>query len=321
LKIRRHIVAIAPLAAFFAIAAGYRYFGEGLDYLSYLTVYNDIRLEDTLDIVRFEPGFVLAAWVAKFWLGLDYAAFAAVLITVSLLIKFQLFSQYRHPILTVLFYLCCWYPLHEYTQIRVAVALSLGLLAANFLFQGRLVAFAIVMSLATTFHASALILALALPAAYVAARLRLPLVIGAITALAVGGAGLSATVFAVAAQFNTLVDNYVTNLDGNTVNILSGANLLTAACLVSILFSRSLKTRQDVTFFILVLLGLASAVALQSAPVFSHRIKEMFLVFLVPLAFDTRLTKRALPQYATATALAAWSLYSAFSQGIIGSGT
>lgn len=312
--------ALVPLAICLGIAAGYRYFGEGRDYLNYLSVYENIRLSDSLDATRFEPGFMLATWIAKFHLELRYPAFMAILATIALWMKFNLFSQHRRPILTVLFYLCCWYPLHEYTQIRLAVGLSFGMLAATFMFQGRLIAFAIAMAIAVSFHASSLILAVLLPTAYLLSGFRLPLVITGIIAFAIGGAGLSASIFSLAAHFNTLVDTYITNLDGNTVNILSGANLLTATCLVGILFSGSLQSRKDVTFFILILFGLAATVALQTAPVFSHRIKEMLLVFLVPLAFNAPLTKKALPQYTTAGALAAWSLYSAISQGIIGGG-
>jgi hypothetical protein len=308
--------AFVTLAISLGITSGFQLFGESRDYLNYLVGYKNLRLTDTLDNVRFEPGYMLAAWTAKFLLGLGFEAFSAILVSGGLLIKFQLFRNFQRPILTTIFYLCCWYPVHEYTQIRTALAISLSLLAANFIFQGRLVAFAIAMSLAVTFHSTALLIAMAITTVYLK-RFRLPLVIVAIALVALVGESLSSFVYSASLELNPLVEVYVTFQDQDTVRILSGSNLLAVAFLASVLLSRSLKTRKDECFFILASFGLVAAVALQTFPIFSYRIKEIFLVFLVPLAFNAPLTKRTLPQYTTAAALAAWSLYSAISQGII----
>lgn len=314
------MLGLVPLAIFLGIAAGYQNFGEGRDYFAYRTIYQDIRLTDTLDVVRFEPGFVLSVWVSTFILGLQFSVFFSLLATGSLLVKFGLFSRHQRPILTVLFYLCCWYPVHEYTQIRAAVALAFSLLAAEFFFRRKYIVFSLLMALGFAFHYSAIILAVALPGAYMLSGFRLPLVIGAVVSLAVAMAAMNVAVFSLAGQFNGLIDTYVANLDGYQVNLLSGANILTACLLAAIIYSGSLKTHQDTTFFILVLIALATAIAFQAVPVISHRSKEILLVFLVPLAFKGALTKRVLPQYVLASALAGWSLYSAISQGIFGGG-
>lgn len=309
-----------PFAAYLGIAAGFRNFGLGRDYIGYLETYNDIRASDALDVVRFEPGFVFSIWVAKFALGVKFQTFLSVLAGAALLVKFKVFSQHRRPILTNLFYLCCWYPLHEYTQIRAAVSLAFCLLASKFFFRRQFVAFALMMALAVSFHASALLVAAALPGSYFLSRFHLPVVIATLMAITVGLGAINTSVFSLASNFNPLVDNYVATRDDSQVNILSGINVLTVGLLGSILLSGSLKSRRDTTFFILAIVALASVVVFLATPVFSHRIKEMLMVFLVPLAFNTSLTKRALPQYAAATGLAIWSLYSAVSQGIIGSG-
>lgn len=109
------LLVLVPLAIVLGISAGYQNFGEGRDYYAYIMVYDYIRLNDTLDVVRFEPGYVLAAWSSKFILGLQFPVFFSLLAMGALLVKFVLFSRNQRPIVAALFYLCCWYPLHEYT--------------------------------------------------------------------------------------------------------------------------------------------------------------------------------------------------------------
>ncbi|MBD3680016.1 MAG: EpsG family protein [Rhodobacteraceae bacterium] len=312
------LLLLVPLAIFLGIAAGYREFGEGRDYFAYIMVYEDIRLTDTLDVVRFEPGYMLSVWGSKFILGLQFEVFFSLLSMGALLVKFVLFSRHQRPIFTSVFYLCSWYPLHEYTQIRTAVALAFGLLAADFFFRRKYIVFSLLIALAFSFHSSAIILAAAVPGAYMLSRFPLPLVIAVIAGMTIGVGGMAVAILSLAGQFNVLISAYVDNLEGYKVNIWSGANLLTLGLLAAINLSGSLKTRQENTFFILAVSALAAAIAFQTVPVLSHRIREMLLVFLIPLAFNGALTKRATLQYALATTLAGWNLYSALSQGIIG---
>lgn len=309
---------IVPLVMLLALAAGFRGLGPGRDYLGYLDAYEEIRLSDSLDVLRFEPGYVLASWVSKFGLGLDFPIFASALAASALFIKLWLFSQYSRPILTILFYLCCWYPLHEYTQLRTAVALALCLFAAEVFFRGRYLQYALLMATAMSFHSSSLIVALAIPGAYLLSRWNQLMSVSAIIFLAFGIYVLDLPLISLAAQINSLSEAYSENLDGSRVNLLSMANLLTAGLLAAMLAARSLKDRRDATYFILAAGALVSAVVLQSTPVLSHRVKEALLIFLTPIAFSGELTMRSVPQYVFAATLAGWMLYSAVSQGILG---
>lgn len=199
------------------------------------------------------------------------------------------------------------------------MALAFCLLAAEFFFRRKYIVSYLLLALAFSFHSSSIILAAALPGAYMLSRFPLPLVIAVTVGLTIGVVGMGMAVFSLAGQFNVLIAAYVNNLYGYQVNIWSGANILTLGLLAAIYLSGSLRTRQEKTFFILAVFALAAAIAFQTVPVLSHRIKEMLLVFLVPLAFKGDLTKQAGLQYALATALAGWNLYSSLSQGIIGS--
>jgi len=301
----------------FGAAAGYRALGEGRDQLSYRMFFESIRELGELDYFRFEPGFVLISAFFKLRLGVEVDFLIASLATIALLIKFSIFAKQNHPVLTILFYLCCWYPLHEYTQIRAAFAFAFILLAAEALFRGRWIKFGVMVSAAFLFHASSVVVAAALPAAYFLSSLRLPIVVGGVAVSAVILQFLMEPLLIFAEKLSAITVYYAANIDGITVNLYSGANFLTVALLVAIIFAGSLRSRRDRTLFILVLFGLSAAVAFQSIPVFSHRLREMFLIFLVPLAFNMRLTPRGFLQLVSATSLAGWYLSSHIAQGII----
>ncbi len=85
------------IAILLGIAAGYREFGIGADFDAYLDFYNKLTGDISVDNSRFELGFVLTAIFAKFILGVDYMAFAAMLMTASLLVKFWTFGTPPPP--------------------------------------------------------------------------------------------------------------------------------------------------------------------------------------------------------------------------------
>ena len=311
------VAGIIAVAFILGGVAGYQTFGEGRDFLEYVAFYENTREFGERGFFRFEPGFVWIATVFKLVLNAEVEFLLAVLASLSLLVKFALFSHHRRPLLTILFYLCCWYPLHEYTQIRAAVAFAFVFLAAEAFFNRRFVMFAALVALGSLFHGSSVGLAVVIPVAWVLASFRLPMIIAAIAggAAALGTVMQPLLVFAV--RLNPLVSNYAANLEGYSVNLFSSVNILTVALLGAILFARSLTDRRLRTLFILVLFGLAVAVVFQSMPVFSHRLREMFLIFLVPLAFNARRNLRGLLQMFLATVLGAGTLTAHILQGII----
>ncbi|MFQ3666814.1 MAG: EpsG family protein, partial [Sphingomonadaceae bacterium] len=125
------------VAGLLAMASGYRWFGEGRDYGDYLIFWSDIGSISLLPQSRFEPGFTWMAWAFKN-LGADYGLFASFLVLVSLGIKFAVFyRQTRWPLAAVACYLGMFFFVHEYTQLRMAVALAFALLAAVAFGNGR----------------------------------------------------------------------------------------------------------------------------------------------------------------------------------------
>ena len=310
-------VIIYTLAFILSIIAGYRLLGEGVDFLSYKSFYEGIHAFGESEYVRFELGFV---WVASFFkliLNTKIEVLFTVLVSFSLLAKFAVFSAHRRPLLTILFYLCCFYPLHEYTQIRSAVSFAFALLAAAAFFRRQFVTFAALMILATLFHGSAIVLGVAIPVAWMLASLRLSIAIAITAGLVVLSGLLIQPLLVFAESLNPLTLSYAANLDGNAVNLFSPVNILTVLLLGAMLLARSLTDRHKRTLFILVVFGLVVAVSFYSIPIFSHRLREMFMLFLVPLAFDARRTPLGLAQMFLAAVLGGYSLYPQVSRGII----
>ncbi len=108
--------------------AAFRVFGEDMDYFSYETYYDSIDFDNSKG---YEPvfNFIAMGIRAK---GFEFSSFLFIISLISLVVKFFVFNKFKFPIYSILIYFFVFYPLHEMTQIRVAVGLSLILLAFYF---------------------------------------------------------------------------------------------------------------------------------------------------------------------------------------------
>lgn len=313
-----YVVIIAVLSALvFGFIAGYQLLGEGRDFSNYLSFYNKLVLLGYTESIRFEYGFVFVASFFQRVLNADVELFLAFLASLALIIKFTVFLSQRRPLLTLLFYLFCFYPLHEYTQIRLAVAMSLILLASEQLFKHNHEVFFVLIGLACLFHASSLTMLVSIPLASKLASFPMRLNVVVLLGLGVSTGFLFSKIIEFSSSINPLVSRYSNNVDDSTVNLFSTVNILTVALLILILLARSLPDRRSRAYFLLVLFGIALMIAFREVPVFSHRLREMFLVFLAPLAFNTRLTPLGIIQMCLAVVLGTGYLYAHIKQSVI----
>lgn len=115
-----------------AVTSGYRLIGGGVDNDAYVAFYAALSRSAPFFQVRFEPGFVLLAWLFKFWLHWSYSAYLTALVAVSLTLKFRLFSKYTSaPGFASLCYVIMLYPLQEYGQIRAAIGIAFAFTAVD----------------------------------------------------------------------------------------------------------------------------------------------------------------------------------------------
>lgn len=284
-------IAVA-LALFLAVAAGNRWFGDGRDYLYYFEFYERLGLATNFTEERFEPGFTAGAWLFKFGLGLPYSAYATTLVAGALASKFALFFRYcNQPLLACLIYCAAFYPLHEYTQIRIAVALAFAMPGAIVAVLGRPVRGGLIILAGATFQSSVLVVGVGVG---IALLLRLNL---AVLFLLLGIVALVAQALVpedpigFLTAFNPMAQDYLAQLDAVIPNIFSVPIITTTIIIVSLLpFVLMENDRLSSMSYVMCLLSVVTFLLLREIPAFAHRFREVFAVFAIIMVFAGRTT-------------------------------
>jgi hypothetical protein len=262
---------------------------QGPDFENYATLFQLLRADpwETALEQRFEPLFSFAAATLSRLLTSDALVFAGLML-VSLWLK--LYSIGRSSatrsiaLVTAVFYVTRFLPLHELVQVRVALAIGLLMLAVV-LCQRRV--FWILLLAAVLTHYSTVVMVPILwawrwlnlsPATYLRWEGRLWL--SAVAAAA--SIGLVTQVFLepLSLIFVALEMYRTAGFGDDSVNLLSLSVLVDVFFLVPALLLS--KGRPRALFWLyLQVIGLVLFVALQDLPVLAHRIREMFNVFWV----------------------------------------
>lgn len=306
-----------------ALASSRAWLGESRDYLEYLRYYDTIMPTLSFQDTRFEPGFHLASWIFSIKLGLPFWILAFSVIAPALAIKAYLFSRYlTYPKAAFLVYVATFFPNQEYTQIRVALAISLGLLSIHLLRNRRILWSLLAFAVAFTFHYSIVIFI----AVYLAAQFLKPNVLSGVAAslglvfiLILTTGDFDDFVVAWFAQLNPLVVNYVDNIAAiEAASILSLNNLLVVAIFIAAVSAGWLK-RDDYQKCFTIMFGssVLFVVVFSDAPIIAVRVKEMLLVALVFAAFRHPIDRLNILPIALVYANAALLLYLAIREGVI----
>ena len=306
---------------FFSFAASYQWFGEGRDYSQYLNFYSGLEFNKFWAASRFEPGYTLLAWVFKFYLGASYSQFTLVLVSLALGLKLHLIWRYTSsPVLATLVYLMLFYPLHEYTQIRVAVAIGFAYLALHESLQRKVFNTLILFFLALIFHYSVAVMVVGACLFFFLRQNLYLFVLGVVLAFMLL-ASLRLQFFTTFLnELNPLTYAYLKNAEyAIRPNLLSLSIILFFITLVSSsFFQRPWRDDYAYLWFFLSIMGMISFVLLIDSPVFAHRVKEVFLVSSIFLTF--RLRSLSLGSAVPAMLMimnGVWVLYRAIEQGII----
>lgn len=311
-------VCIIPISIFLGVASGYRIFGEGRDFQEYVFFYKSLQIYDDGDSTRFEFAFFHLSKMFKFNFNEDYYFYFSFIAFFSLFIKFIVFSRLKNVTITIFFYIIAWFPLHEYTQIRAALAISILFIATEYLLTRKWMSFFLFSALAGLFHTSALLVAGFLLGASYLAGLRLSLAILLIIVATIALTVVTALTIDLLSQINPLIVHYVQNSGDNEVpNILSAQNIASALFLISMLFSGILVDRRVRVIFLVCCSGIAVFIGFHEIPTFAHRLKEMLLVFMTLIVFNAPLTWRTLPQMFFGIVYAVISFLSYSFNGII----
>jgi len=281
-------VVLLLLAVVFGVVAGYGWFGESRDYANYQGVYTSLSLHDHFSNYRFERGYTALSWLAKFYLGLDFAQYYAALVAGSLLLKFRLLWKHTSaPAIAALVYLTILFPFYEYTQLRAGVAFAFAYTAIDAYLDGKRFAALLLLALGTLMHVTAIVVGGAAVLVMLVFRWAPVLAMAFFSAIAVGMSLVVSASVRVLQNVNPLAAKYIeTAFLNKTPNLFSVENILIFATLISgALFLRPWQKRENGFFYYLSFWALILCAALVKFPVFAHRLEDAFIFSLLLFAF------------------------------------
>ncbi len=315
------VVAIVATVILTLASAG-QWLGIGPDYLEYEKFVDSVTPYLRVGYSRFEPGFEFVTWFFVQIMDRGVFSLFLVLCGLALSIKFYLIRCYTHsPMLAAIAYVFLFYPLHEYIQIRVAVAVAFSYLGVMLMLERRYVWAAVAALIGALFQSSSIIIIIV---AAVGVFGSLPVIAGSSLLLLVTASSLN--VFGFITQLfvslNPLAEGYLTNaVRAGEVNVFSITNILWLLSLMSITALGNVQPRTDRfdrCFLTLFIGGFVFLIAFQGSPVVAQRLKELlfvgplFLVFRRPLSWNTA------PGMALMLLNGAVFTYAQFSNGVIG---
>lgn len=311
------------LIAWFVLSfmAGTRALGFSRDYFEYLSYYQTIPAGLSLLDTRFEPGFHLISWIFRNYLDVELPALVWFLVSFSLAVKICLFRKYlQYPIVALLLYTLIFYPIHEYTQYRVAVSLAFGYWAIHLVMERRLHWAALLFLLAFLFHySSILILLIAIGSPFLRGRRAVTMiVIGIVLAAALIGPirGL------IGGFFNTLNPLSLSYLENTAmiegVSLWSVNNLLLIGALAwYAMLGYYNRGQYHALFMTMSIACLVPIALLPDAPVIAQRSKEVLFVAIVFLSCRSKITLPDIPGLTLVLGMAGLLAYLAVTGGII----
>lgn len=276
-----------------SIIASTSYLGFSRDYFEYLFYYQTIPNHLSLQDTRFEPGFHLISWIFRNYLGVDLSILIWTLVSFSLAVKILLFRKYlQYPILALLIYTLVFYPIHEYTQYRVAVSLAFGYWAIHLVMERKLRWASLLFMLAFLFHySSILILLIAIGSPFLRGR-------RAVTTIIIGLV-LAATLIGpirgvIGGFFNTLNPLSLSYLENTAmiegVSLWSVNNILLIGAIIWYAASGYYNRGQYHSLFMTMSIACLVPIALlPDAPVIAQRSKEVLFVSVVFLSCRSKL--------------------------------
>lgn len=304
-----------------SLAASTRAMGYSRDYFEYLSYYQTIPTSLSLLDTRFEPGFHLVSWIFRNYLDVELPTLILFLVVFSLAVKILLFRKYlQYPLLGLLIYTLTFYPIHEYTQYRVAVSLAFGYWAIHLVMERKLRWAALLFLLAFLFHySSILILLIAIGSPFLRGRRAVTMiVIGIVLAAALIGPirGL------IGGFFNTLNPLSLSYLENTAmiegVSLFSVNNLLLIGALTwYAMLGYYNRGQYHALFMTMSIACLVPIALLPDAPVIAQRSKEVLFVAIVFLSCRSKLTLSDIPGFALVLGMSGLLAYLAVTGGII----
>ena len=315
----------AAAVVLLSLASSNAWLGVGRDYLEYVDYFQRIPPFFSFQDTRFEPGFHIIAWTSAIIFKQSYNSFFFVIVFAALGIKAFLFKKYlSYPITAMVVYISTFYPSQEYTQIRAALAISLGMLAIHLFFEKRFFLTAIACLSALSFHYSIVLLFVAFGGSYllrrnIASLAAASLALIVVLASLVSGGGINNVLISLFSNFNPLVGSYVDNIAAiDSASMGSVNNLIVVGIFLAAVSAGWLSHGiYRKCFTLMVALSIVFVIILSNSPIIAVRAKEMLMVSVVFASFRYQWSTRDIPPIFLVFCNAALLLFLAIREGVI----
>lgn len=288
----RRRLSVATFISLFAFLLTYlQIFGESKDYSQYEIFFDLLRLDglNVFSVTRFEPAFVVVAILLVQIFSSDIVVYSAI-VSAAMFLKGMAMCRISKNTAIVFvvaaFYLVRYFPLHELTQLRVAVSGAFLLWAALFFGDGKRLYGLTACAMAMLFHMSAIVVIpslLARPARWWAVIL-----IATVTFI-VAAFGVRILTDALGDTLQVVAMYERQGYGENAPNPLSSALLLDWAMIFFgfTMWPRLSPPMKHVLF--MEVIGMAIFYAAIDFAVISHRSRELFSVFwIIFIAYGIR---------------------------------
>tara|TARA_B100001250_G_C19757826_1_gene771003 strand:- start:91 stop:1068 length:978 start_codon:yes stop_codon:yes gene_type:complete len=283
---------------FLSIISALRIFGIDRDYKSYLRFYNKISLGDFGS--RFEPGFELISSLFKIISGNDsFTLFLFFIAFIGLYLKFSIILDKKYYPLLILVYFFLIFPLHEMTQIRVGLAVSVMYWTLNksIVSNINIIKKSLLIIIGISFHSSSIIIVpFILFPKLVRGKLKLRKVLMIIVPILLLSNSINAIIY-----FSPFVEFYLYEIglqETLSINPLSSRNIIFIAILIIGFFNYNKIPSKDLPWYYLSIIGLGLWYSFMWLPVFAHRFLEItifaYLVWIPSLPKNPRFVSMGL---------------------------
>lgn len=298
--------------AFLTVSGGFQWFGTSADNEAYYFYYINLNQSPDWGGSRFEIGFQLWAWIAKYILRLGFEPFVMTLIAVALGIKFYLFRRYASlPIIAATAYLLGFFFLHEYTQFRVAIGISFSLLGLHKQLEGKPFPAIACYVLGALFHYSVVVIpVVALLSRFVKNKVALALIGVASVAVAYLLPLVRDQLVGYLSVLNPLTSGYFYGDEG-AANPFSLFNVATGlASIYALMIGYMERSTYHRVFLLMGISSLVVLVLMASQLVLALRIKEILSVGFIFAFTRSKLEMRDLPPLFLLFAAVAYGFWS-----------
>jgi hypothetical protein len=268
-------------AAFFISYS--KIFGESPDHRAYDDFFDSFRLSgfDSVHDSRFEIGFSLLGWFLVKFSSSSNLALYSIIAAGAVFLKGAILNRFTNNRLIfyviLVFYFSRYFPLHELTQLRAAIATSFLLVAATSWWSGNRTIAIMAAATAATFHISSLIV---IPALLLQPAKRQTVFVMGVSLFFFVRFGVTFLISQLADSM-ALVDMYRQAGFGEIPNPFSVALILDWAMVIAgfCMWSRMTSAMRNILF--LQVVGLAIFYGAIEFAVVAHRIRELFTVFWI----------------------------------------